>query len=223
MMKDLLRGLGTPALALAAVLTVAPMSVQPHSGVAYAETGISEETSFQIADGKHGARRARGVGQGQLKQLRTEIRLQRLRVDQLYAEAARADRRARRAGKRARQAIDPYASRQFRQARKRALRARDNAEFAAVQAERRLARLVRKSDRLASQRKRVDRFAPRPKLAPAILRKIEKYAYYRRPGENTPAFVVRIARAEELSRARGQTVAYWLHDPNHRRSARNER
>ncbi|MEM7210697.1 MAG: hypothetical protein AAF479_02210 [Pseudomonadota bacterium] len=223
MKKGHIAGFGTPALALAALLSIAPIGGHPGAGIAKAEGRITVEAGFEIADGRRHSREYRDTRPGHAKGLRAEIRRQRIRIDQLYAEAAKAERRARRAGKRARRAIDPYASRKFRKAKRQALRDRDRAELAAIRSERRLSRLVRQSQQISNRQRRVDRLAPRPKLAPKILRKIERYAAYRRRGENTPAFVVRIAEAEKLSARRGQSVAFWLNDENHRPRGRIER
>lgn len=226
-----------PALAcvlLGALAACVPVYVTPHGGSVRADTSRTANQYYRATDGRvfptRAARNAyerqlygddaraprsstriqrtyRRTAQVQRQQQRLEqSQRKRLRAERRRAQAIREERQARREAKRARRAAGVANAQRLRRA-----------EQAAIAAERRAAQRVRGSDRISRRQQRVDNLAPRPGLAPATTRKIEKYSYYRRKGENTPAFVTRVARAERRSSREGQSVAYWLNDANHTR------
>lgn len=149
-----------------------------------------------------------------------ELERARLRAERAEAQAQRARRQAERATRRAR------ASTIEAQTRTRARQAEidtDRAVRDAHRAQRQARRAQERANTVAARANRVDRLAPRPGLAPATKAKIRKYGQYRRKGENEPAFVMRIARAERLSVREGRSVAHWLNDKNRRRQGASER
>ena len=157
-------------------------------------------------------RAARREAQSVRQQRRLDqIERERTRAERRREAALRAERQARREAQRTRRASQ---ARDREQALVSARRNADRAEQAAIRAERRAERLARQNKRINRRQQRVDNLAPRPRLSTAVRKKIKKYAHYRRPGENVPAFVTRIAAAERSASREGQSVAWWLNSHN---------
>lgn len=239
-------GIPTLALLLLGTLAACvPVYVTPHGGNIRADTSRTAQSYYRATDGRvFSTRAARNAYERRLysdqaryprenarvqrtnrrtaqltreRQRLDHLERQRARAERRHAEAERAQRQTRREAKRARRAANASKAERLRRAQAQTRQASIRAQQAANAAERRAAQRVRNSDRISRRQQRVENLAPRPGLAPATKRKIEKYGYYRRKGENIPAFVTRIAHAERLSSREGQSVAYWLNDANHTR------
>ena len=158
--------------------------------------------------------------QREARLIREERRLQRIEQDRIRAErrlakAERAARQARREARRAERQADAAQANALRRAQQNTRTARNRAQDATRRANRQAAN-ARRQDRIARRQNRVDTLAPRPRLPKATLQKIGQYSAYRRPGENVPAFVTRIAEAERRASEVGSSVAYWLTPPSQR-------
>ena len=233
MTRRTIRNLAIPMLVAGAMAACAPVVyTTPPGGHVRVDKGHTHGKVYRRANGAGDAylrraearerailaedlRRQRVIRREQalLREQRQLDRLERrrLRAERQREEAERAERQARREARRAREANRARNRQQdLASARRNAARA----EQAAIQAGQRAQRALRQRERINRRQNRVDRLAPRPGLAPKVRAKIEKYRQYRKPGENDPAFVVRIAEAERMSRRTGTSVPYELRNGN---------